>query len=287
MLILTLASIAISQTTFEEHRTLSLLRGTWECPTYDEVYRLVFMSDSKLEVNGIQHSYSLQQNNLHVSNDEETEFLAFEIRSSQLLITYPEGNQRKFTKKKFGPGEQQLVGAFYPSDDTSWFASCLQFFDDMKFTLTEPSTGTTKNPSITFSKRNGFFRVEENEIVLAYDDGNIAKALIRFRTSDGMIDGLIFKSRLFDRELLFANEPHKDSIIYPSPGPNPHPPCLSCPAYPPPEPIIIYVPVSTSVVSDPSIENKRRDFGTMRGGSTSDNSISGHREEPGSRRGKP
>ncbi|MBI3194651.1 MAG: hypothetical protein HYZ34_09335 [Ignavibacteriae bacterium] len=288
--ILGIASTSQSQTSFDEHRILSLLRGSWEYPTYEEVHTLTFLSDTKLELDRIPQSYSLQRNNFVISGEGETEFYAFEIQGNRLLVTYPDGMQAKFIRKEFGKNEKLLVGAFYPSDDTSWFASCLQFYDDMKFTLTEP----TGNSASKFSKRSGLFRQENNAIILAFDDNKFEQALVRFHSSDGLVDGILFGGKLFDRELPSTQEPLVDTIILvddypppPPPRPNPRPPCLTCAPPPCPDPLPIAVPVYYPVNPSPPVENKIRDFGTQRVASSNSDPPTGHREQPTSRRGKP
>jgi hypothetical protein len=279
VLLIATVAVSISQTSIEEHRTLSLLRGSWEYATYEELSSIVFHSDSKLEIDKASFTYSIQKNELLLLTQNGTEHYQFNIQNDELSLLYPDGTKRKYSRKEFGEAEKQLIGRFYTSSETTSTASCLQFYEDMKFAFTEP----TENSSGKFSNRDGYYRVEDNSIILAFTDGTIDEALIRFHTSDGMVDGLFFRDKLFDREL-------KPVIIveYPPPsfpGPPPPPPCLNCPSPPPhprPEPIPIPVPVHLQPV-----ENKRRDFGTTRDASTGNESNSGHREQPTSRRGRP
>ncbi|MBI5215569.1 MAG: hypothetical protein HY960_07425 [Ignavibacteriae bacterium] len=283
--LLVIASTVQSQTSFEEQRLLTLLRGEWEYPTFEEVHTFRFLSDTKIEVDGLPQSYSLSQNSIRISDEGENNDFLCSIERNRLLVTYPDGVQRKFNRKKFGEVEQLCVGAFYPSEDTSWFASCLQFYDDMKFTLTEPTENSTSN----FSRRDGYFRAEDKSVILAFDDGEIEQAFIRFHSSDGLVDGLLFREKLFDRELIFTQEPKDDTSDEPTPLPSPGPPPQPRPEpHPPcPPPLPIAIPVYYPVNPAPPIENKRRDFGTTRHESTENASNSGRREPQTSRHGKP
>ncbi|TAK59736.1 MAG: hypothetical protein EPO24_07385 [Bacteroidetes bacterium] len=276
-----------------EERSLSLLRGFWEYPTFEEVYTLKFLTDTKVEMNRKTRDYSIHENTLFIRDGEGETRYSFSMEGNILTLTYPDRERGSFTRKDYGEYEKQLVGAFYPSGDPSTEATCLQFFDDITFTLTEYREQNEEHSSTNVIKNKGVFRIEGNTIILVFDEGGVEHTSIRYHTSDGMIDGFLYGEQLYERELpIVQQEPEDRDVVVVVEYP-PHPRPVRGGGCPRPEPHYppIIAPVSPPVVSNPPLQvstppappDKPRDFGTTRSSTTETGSRQS--EQPPQRRG--
>jgi hypothetical protein len=238
--------------------TLSLLRGTWAYDTFDKRIIIEFISDNEVYIDDTLRNYSITNDAFTVEIDNEEFVYHYKLSANILSVTDPDGEVESYEHKGSGYNEKYLSGSFLAfidstSDSYILFKKGYQF----QLSVSENTTSTVRQT------RKGYFRIEGNDIYLAFFDGTVETAYVRYRDEEDSITGVMYKRILYDKQ-------YPDILIFPSP------------AFPPPEippsdpwPPIPDNPVTTPLpgkITDPktkpSTGDKKRDDGSKRDGET-------------------
>lgn len=212
---------------------LSALRGTWEYHTYHDKWTLEFESDTHLLINDTVVNYSIGPGVIQIKSEtEETEY-RFSLNNDSLTLKYPNGSRITYHHDEPGNEEKLIDGKFYTFID-SLSRHSIKFSDGVKFSVSKRIHDSST--SIRDDVREGLYRVESDNIYLAFNDGTIDTAEILYRDYDGLVDGIVYHRRLYDKEIQsippYPPDPYPP---YPFPPPPPPPPPLPPPPFPPPD----------------------------------------------------
>ncbi|MBI4811625.1 MAG: hypothetical protein HY800_09355, partial [Ignavibacteriales bacterium] len=183
-------------------------------------------------------------------NFEEVEY-RFSLDNDSLTLKYPNGSKVVYHHDAPGKEEKRLDGKFYTLFD-SLSRHSIKFSDGVKFSVSKRIHDSST--SIRDDVREGLYRVESDNIYLAFNDGTIDTAEIFYRDYNGLVDGVVYHRKLYDKEILpYPPDPYPP---YPFPPPPPPPPPLPPPPFPPPD---------DSVTKNPEQpKDKKRDDGSKR-----------------------
>jgi hypothetical protein len=187
----------------------SQLRGTWEYHTYDDKWTLQFDCDHKLLFDREPHDYTLTDSTIRIQDDQETTDYPYTLTASGLVLTLPDGSERKYKRTDPGSSEQLVSGKFYGPGAASANRPSIAFDGDHSFVAYVPSSGKTV-------EKHGVYRVEGEVIVLSLNDQLSYEAGVRLRDEDSAAVGIMIQGTQFqiDRPVA-ANQPeqHQSSPV--------------------------------------------------------------------------
>ncbi|HUL42750.1 MAG TPA: hypothetical protein VLY03_00170 [Bacteroidota bacterium] len=249
-------------------RNLALLRGSWQYHTFEDKWTLEFISDHALILDRNPVDYTVVSDSIVVRDGDQLSSYYYRLVGNQLSLILPDGTERKYSRDDYGESEAQVGGQFFIKNSPSSYAMIsLNGMD--RFSIV-PDSG---NP------RTGAFRVEDQLILLTFDDGTVGEAEVTVRDDDGNAVDLVYLGNEY--ETVSVEQPYAYQPPWTDPGPDPTP--IPDPPYPPypPSPPPPQPPSPPTTPNQPaqvdrptrgSTESKStkddsppRDFGTTRG----------------------
>jgi len=213
----------------------SSLMGAWEATEEGEIVRLVFKSETLLEFDGEQSTYTIAGDVIRVKDPFEGSVdYRFSLKNNVLRVTFPEGDQMIFHRAGETPvasattpsapggssGSNQnylLVGKFMSyssasssSGSSSW-TTYVTFDGRGSFEYSSESahssqqydqTGTQTGSGLAYGQsgaNRGTYRVVGNRILVTFSDGSTGEAQISERFQDGSIGAFKYDGKTYAR----------------------------------------------------------------------------------------
>jgi len=260
---------------------MTTLRGSWIHTSLRTEEVLIFTSDSTVLSGHTPGNYTLLPGIIRMKNDGTSIDHEYSLSENTLTLRTADGKEVAYARRTYGEAERQVDGEFYVPN-VSLPDERIKFNGSGKFSFTIPDTldvadedplsqnGYALEPS--FLSVNGVYRVDDNQIVLTFDDGTVELARIRARDEEDRVTRLVFHKRLFTLSQPVEFEPivvytPPDQPTYDPPPPPPGPPC-PCPYPDPPQPpadpppVVQPAPAPSSPAPAPE---HGRDWGNTRG----------------------
>lgn len=198
--------------------------GNWLCQTEYGSVSLNFISDDQMVYDGETLNYVISGNTLKVYSDYVWIDYPFDLKDSQLIISYPEGYRLLFNKvsetndgissANINSGAQNSGGRYlngtlceYSSSSASYgsYSSYSQtnrlYFDgrgNFQYgTESSYSGGGDGAYSSNNAAQTGTYHVSGNEVILNASDGSVYRLSIYFVQDDGRITELYYGERLY------------------------------------------------------------------------------------------
>jgi hypothetical protein len=257
---------------------LSMFRGKWDRISFYDQSTLLFLSDTKVVVDGDPMQYTLIPGGVRISSKDGSVDYPYVLTEDQLTVNFPDGDVRTYRRTESGTSERVLNGKYYISEDSTISGELIAFEGGREFHLySSPFDSSGKGLSAGVISEDGIYRVEGDMAILAFTDGTTDRAVIRFYDADGFATGVIFHDQLYAKETPVIT-------IVPAPPPVAHAPIIIDypPPYFPPGPYPYPPGGSTPTTNPPSggrPSTPIRDFGNTRG----DAGKSGDRTSPPTR----
>lgn len=265
---------------------LSVLRGTWETHSYRDKFTFTFLSDKKMVYDRRDAEYNVYPLKMRIHSETGDLVYTYNVQNEKLVLTDAFGREMSLNRERFGLYEHDCVGEYFFRYDTSGCEELLIMNDNGAFTYSkqckvmesDSGANNANDKIVDIYRQNGVYRVEDTFVVLAFDDGRVRQAIVRFRDRDDNVTGIVFNGKIFEKEFVdkfFTYEPTDGYFPplsppgYPEPRPPPPPP--HPPPLPPPYPDPPFCPPAGGYPTTPSPppppERPHRDTGSTRGDS--------------------
>jgi len=197
--------------------------GNWLCQTEYGSVSLNFISDDQMVYDGETLNYVISGNTLKVYSDYVWIDYPFELKDSQLIISYPEGYRLLFNKVSEtnvdissdnnnsgtqNSGERYLNGTlceYGSSSSSSSYSSYSHtnrlYFDgrgNFQFGTESSYSGSAGSAySSDNAAKTGTYRISGDEVILTFRDGSTYKFSIYFIQDDGQITEMYYGEKLY------------------------------------------------------------------------------------------
>lgn len=231
---------ASAQNSLAQERMLSQLRGTWDAHTFYDRWTMIFETDHSMYFDKQHAQYALLPGTLRIKHDKDSVDYQYSVEGKNLTLTLPDGSQRTYKKSNPGDAEKLLQKkTFYAVDSLSPEGS-ITFDGDHSFTLYEiPIADSTASATpARYVNVTGMYRVENNSILLTFDDGSLDEALVKAMDQDNVPASIAFDSQLLETEkpVVAASSSQPNTVLSSTNNPIYDPQPYVGPVYVPVEP---------------------------------------------------
>jgi len=200
--------------------------GNWLCQTEYGSVGLNFISDKQLIYDGETLSYSIEGNTLKVLSNYVWIDYPFELKNSQLIITFPEGYRLLFNKVNQantsanaenskagtqGSGGRYLNGTLCEYGSSSSYSGSSYshtnrlYFDGRGNFRYGTESSYSGDAGSAYGGNNatdsGTYRVSGNQVILTAVDGSVYTLKINFIQDDGQITELYYGEQFYSAGL--------------------------------------------------------------------------------------